>query len=201
MLGLLVVGFVFWRAQEVVSALAALAGSRRRFTGSREEASFSGNLYPLTNWLSDPIPQVDPTRWRVRIHGEVERESALSYEKVRVLGGTIREATLDCTGGWYTVQRWRGVPVATLLEQAGLEDGARSLLLRSTTGYARRFPLDEADGLLLATHVEGETLSAEHGFPLRLVAPGHRGYDWVKWISEVEVSSDPAWFESPLPLQ
>ena len=201
MLGLLVVGFVFWRAQEVVSALAAPAGSRRRFTGSREEASFSGNLYPLTNWLSDPIPQVDPTRWRVWIHGEVERESALSYEKVRVLGGTIREATLDCTGGWYTVQRWRGVPVATLLEQAKLEDGARSLLLRSTTGYARRFPLDEADGLLLATHVGGETLSAEHGFPLRLVAPGHRGYDWVKWISEVEVSRDPAWLESPLPLQ
>jgi transcriptional regulator with XRE-family HTH domain len=88
-----------------------------------------------------------------------------------------------------------------LLEQAGLEDGARSILLRSTTGYARRFPLDEADGLLLATHVGGETLSTEHGFPLRLVAPGYRGYDWVKWISEVEVSRDPGWLGSPLPLQ
>jgi DMSO/TMAO reductase YedYZ molybdopterin-dependent catalytic subunit len=201
MLGLLAVGFVFWRAQEVLGALAAPARSSRRFTGSREEASFSGNLYPFTNWLSDPIPQIDPTRWRLRIHGEVERESALSYEKVLVLGDSVREATLDCTGGWYTVQRWSGVPVATLLEQAGLEDGARSLLLRSTTGYARRFPLDEADGLLLATHVGGETLSAEHGFPLRLVAPGHRGYDWVKWISEVEVSREPGWLESPLPLQ
>ena len=201
MLSLLAVGFVFWRAQEILGALAAPAGSRRRFTGSREEASFSGNLHPLTNWLSDPIPQVDPARWRLSIHGEVERESALSYEKVLDFGGTVREATLDCTGGWYTIQRWSGVPVATLLERAGLEDGARSLLFRSTTGYARRFPLEEADGLLLATHVGEETLSAEHGFPLRLVAPGHRGYDWVKWISEVEVSRDPGWFESPLPLQ
>ena len=203
MLGLLAVGFVFGRAQEVLGALAGPAGSgsSRRFTGSREETSFSGNLHPFTNWLSDPIQQVDPTRWRLRIRGEVVRESTLSYEKVLALGGTIREATLDCTGGWYTVQRWSGVPVATLLQRAGLKDGARSLLFRSTTGYARRFSLDEADGLLLATHVGGETLSAEHGFPLRLVAPGHRGYDWVKWISEVEVSRDPGWLEPPLPLQ
>ena len=201
MLGLLAIGFVFWRAQEVLDALATPVKSSRRFTGSREEASFSGNLYPLTNWLSDPIPQVDPNRWHLRIHGEVEREGTLSYEKVLALGGSVREATLDCTGGWYTVQHWSGLPVATLLERAGLKDGARSLLFRSTTGYARRFPLDDADDLLLATHVEDEELSAEHGFPLRLVAPGYRGYGWVKWISEVEVSRDPRWLESPLPLQ
>jgi DMSO/TMAO reductase YedYZ molybdopterin-dependent catalytic subunit len=200
MLGLLAVGFVFWRTQEFLAALVAPSESRR-FTGSRERASFAGNLHPVTNWLSDPIPQVDPGRWRLRIHGEVERETALSYEEILALGDTIRRATLDCTGGWYTVQRWSGVPVAAFLEQAGLEDGARSLLFRSTTGYARRFALDEAGGLLLATHVEGETLSAGHGFPLRLVAPAHRGYGWVKWISEVEVSRDPGWFAPPLPLQ
>jgi DMSO/TMAO reductase YedYZ molybdopterin-dependent catalytic subunit len=201
MLGLLAVGFVFWRVQEVLSALVTPSGAQRRFTGSREEASFAGNLYPFTNWLSDPIPQLDTGLWRLRIHGEVERESALSYEEILALGGTVRQATLDCTSGWYTVQRWSGVPVAALLERTGLNDGARSLLFRSTTGYARRFPLDEAGGLLLATHVENEMLSAEHGFPLRLVAPGYRGYGWVKWISEVEVSRDPAWLEPPLPLQ
>ncbi len=89
----------------------------------------------------------------------------------------------------------------TLLERVGTKDDARSLLLRSATGYARRFPLDEADDLLLATHVEDETLSAGHGFPLRLVVPGHRGYDWVKWVTEVEVSSEPGWLEPPLPLR
>jgi len=201
MLGLLAAGFVFWRVQEVLSVLAAPSGSRRRFTGSREEGSFAGNLHPVTNWLSDPIPRVDPDRWRLRIHGEVERETDLSYEEILVLGAAVRQATLDCTGGWYTVQRWSGVLVAALLEQAGLENGARSLLIRSTTGYTRRFPLDEAGDLLLATHVGDEELSAGHGFPLRLVAPGHRGYNWVKWISEVEGSSDPAWLESPLPLR
>jgi DMSO/TMAO reductase YedYZ molybdopterin-dependent catalytic subunit len=201
MLGLLAVGFVFWRVQEVLAALLAPTGSSRRFTGSREEASFAGNLHPVTNWLSDPIPQVDIGRWRLWIHGNVERESVLSYKEILSLSDTVREATLDCTGGWYTVQRWSGVPVAVLLEQAELEDGTRSLLFRSTTGYARRFPLDEASGLLLATHVGEEVLSSEHGFPLRLVAPGHRGYGWVKWISEVEVRRDPGWLAPPLPLQ
>jgi DMSO/TMAO reductase YedYZ molybdopterin-dependent catalytic subunit len=54
---------------------------------------------------------------------------------------------------------------------------------------------------LLATHVEDEALSAGHGFPLRLVAPAHRGYDWVKWVVELEVSSEPGWLEPPLPLR
>jgi hypothetical protein len=201
LLGLLAVGLVVWGAQEVLSTLATSSGSSRRFTGSREEGSFAGNSYPVTQWLSDHIPWIEPNRWQLQIGGEVERETTLSYEEILALGDSIREATLDCTGGWYTVQRWGGVPVSALLEQGGLKDGTRSLLIRSSTGYARRFPVEEAGDLLLATHVEGEPLSAGHGFPLRLVAPGHRGYGWVKWVAELEVSSDPAWLESPLPLQ
>jgi hypothetical protein len=201
LLGLLLVGLVFWRAQEVLSALVAPSESRRRFTGSREEASFAGNRHPVTNWLGDPISEIYPDGWQLKIHGEVEHENALSYEQVLTLGDAVRQAVLDCTGGWYTLQRWSGVPVASLLQEAGIADGARSLLFRSSTGYARRFPIEEAEDLLLATHVEDETLSTGHGFPLRLVAPDHRGYDWVKWVTELEVSSDPAWLESPLPLQ
>jgi len=201
MLGLLGVGFVVWSVQEILLALIAPSGSGRRFTGSREEGSFAGNRHPFTNWLSDPVPRIDPDHWRLSIRGEVERETNLSYDEVLALGGAVRQATLDCTGGWYTVQNWGGVPVAGLLEQAGLKDGAGSLLFRSTTGYSRRFPLDKAGDLLLATRVEGEKLSAGHGFPLRLVAPGYRGYGWIKWIDELEVSRDPAWLEPPLPLQ
>jgi DMSO/TMAO reductase YedYZ molybdopterin-dependent catalytic subunit len=61
--------------------------------------------------------------------------------------------------------------------------------------------LDGVDDLLLATHVEGEELSAEHGFPLRLVALGYRGYGWVKWVNKLEISRDPEWLQPPLPLQ
>jgi hypothetical protein len=194
LLVLLAAGLVLWRIQEVFSA-------PRRFTGSREEASYAGNPHPVTNWLVDPIPQIDPDRWRLRVRGEVEREISLSYEQALDLCGAVRHAVLDCTGGWYTVQHWDGMLVADLLEQAGVRDDARSLLFRSDTGYTRRFPLAEAGDLLLATHVGEETLSAGHGFPLRLVAPGHRGYGWVKWVAELEVSREPAWLEPPLPLQ
>jgi hypothetical protein len=198
LLSLLTVGFAVWGAQEV---LAAPSGSSRRFTGSREEGSFSGNSHPVTNWLSDPILQIEPGRWQLKVHGEVEREFTLSYNEVLALSNAVRKATLDCTGGWYTSQRWGGVPVADLLEKSGKKDGAHSLIFRASTGYSRRFSLQEASDLLLATHVEDQPLSAEHGFPLRLVAPGYRGYGWVKWVAELELSSDPVWLESPLPLQ
>ena len=191
---LLAAGLALWRVQEVFSA-------PRRFTGSREEASFAGNLHPVTNWLTDPIPRIDTDRWRLRVRGEVEREISLSYEQALDFPRAVRHAALDCTGGWYTLQRWHGIPVADLLERARARDGALSLLFRSETGYARRFPLEEAGDLLLATHVEDEELSAGHGFPLRLVAPDYRGYGWVKWVAEMEVSPEPAWLEPPLPLQ
>jgi DMSO/TMAO reductase YedYZ molybdopterin-dependent catalytic subunit len=59
------------------------------------------------------------------------------------------------------------------------------------TSYRWSLPLEEARAALLATHVEDEPLSYDHGFPLRLVAPGHRGMEWVKWLARVEVLTNP----------
>jgi DMSO/TMAO reductase YedYZ molybdopterin-dependent catalytic subunit len=109
---------------------------------------------------------------------------------------TTRPATLDYTGGWSEVQAWEGMRLDRLVEGAT----GRSIAVVSSTGYSRRFPLGEAYRLVLATRVAGETLRAGHGFPARLVAPGRRGFWWVKWVVEVEVSDRSWWLQSPFPL-
>jgi DMSO/TMAO reductase YedYZ molybdopterin-dependent catalytic subunit len=196
--GLLAAGMVSWQALEAASSL---AGSDRRFTGSREEGSFTGNDHPRTNWLSDRTRQIDIESWRLRVQGRVERQFELTYAELLEIGGGPLRETLDCTGGWYTVQDWTGIPLSLLLERAGEQEGARSVVVRSVTGFERRFSLGKAPELLLATHVGGEGLSPGHGFPVRLVAPGHRGYNWVKWVEAIEVSDSHPLLQPPLPLQ
>ena len=77
--------------------------------------------------------------------------------------------------------------LGALLEEADVDPAARWVTVHSVTGYRWSFPIDEAREFLLATGVAGERLSHGHGFPLRLVAPDRRGFQWVKWVSRVEV--------------
>jgi hypothetical protein len=162
----------------------AVPGRERRETGSHE---ITGPV-PVTQWLFDPVPRLDPRDLRVRTPGGAVDLAALPGESVR--------AVLDCTGGWFTEREWRGVPVAAL----GLPAGA-SIDVVSVTGYRRRFPAREASTLLLATHLAGRRLTAGHGAPIRLVAPGRRGFWWVKWVVAVEVVDEPWWWQPPFPLQ
>ncbi len=169
-----------------------LPGARDRPTGSSERGSFEPALMPVTQWFLDTVPS-DVRALRVVVDGRaVEPDlGALAQEEV--------EAVLDCTGGWYAAQRWGGVRLDRLLPST-LPVGARSVDVVSVTGYRRRFPLDDAPRLLLATSVGGRPLSPGHGAPLRLVAPGRRGFWWVKWVVAVEVSDAPPWAQPPFPL-
>ena len=193
------VGVAAWQLGEWGTRAAALSGASRRFTGSYETGSFSGNGYPRVSWLNDRPRPIDSGEWRLAVRGVAEREFVLSYDELRTNKEMV--ATIDCTGGWHSKQVWRGVPVDFLLGAASPTDKAVSVKFTSVTGYNRRFSLEYARGLLLATHVGGETLSHGHGFPLRLVAPGRRGFEWVKWVESMELDSRPAWFQPPLPLQ
>ncbi len=106
-------------------------------------------------------------------------------------------ATLDCTGGFFSTQEWSGVRLDRLLGKA---DRA-SIRVVSSTGYDRRFPVDRASSLLLATRMGGQALDPGHGFPARLVVSDGRGFHWVKWVSVIEVDDMPHWWQSPFPLQ
>jgi DMSO/TMAO reductase YedYZ molybdopterin-dependent catalytic subunit len=112
---------------------------------------------------------------------------------------TVR-ARLDCTGGWFTDAEWTAMPLSELIPPDRLKS-ARSLVVTSVTGYNRRFGAQEAADLWLATGCEGRPLTAGTGAPVRLVAPNRRGYWWVKWVSSVELSDQPAFAQSPFPLQ
>ena len=178
-----------WRAQRPVQALFDLRAARRRFTGSYEAGSFSGNAFPSTSWVADHPRPIVPESYRLRVGGLVSREFNLTLAELAPLDELT--AMLDCTGGFYSTQRWRGVLLARILDRASVERRARHLRVVSHTGYRWGFALDDARKLLLATYVGAEPLSHEHGAPVRLVAPGTRGFQWVKWVSGIELLDSP----------
>jgi hypothetical protein len=167
-------------------------GASRRATGSFEIGSDIPADMPVTQWLNDQVQEVDTTSWRLGVSGGAR---TFSVDELAAFGDTLR-ATIDCTGGWYADQVWRGARLDRLLDGT---DG-ESIVVRSITGYSRRFPRSDAAGLLVATHVGDAPLSAGHGAPARLVAPGRRGLWWVKWIAAIDVDDEPWWWQPPFPL-
>lgn len=182
--GLVGFGALAWRANEAVTATLDLPGTEHRFTGSKPEPG-TGNRFPVTSWMLDDPDPIDVDAWQLRVTGLVEEPLSLAYDDLPV--ANAHRAVLDCTSGWYTERDWQGVRVDDLLDRAETDESARWVVFHSATGYRFGFPVSEADDLLLATHVDEEQLSHGHGFPLRVVAPGRRGFQWVKWVTAVEV--------------
>jgi DMSO/TMAO reductase YedYZ molybdopterin-dependent catalytic subunit len=187
--GIAASSLIVWRAQRPLQALFGLKAATRRFTGSYEAGSFMGNAFPSTSWVADNPRPLDLSTYRLAVRGLVSQDLALSLGELDA--GDERIATLDCTGGFYSTQRWRGVRVDTLFALAGVHPAAHHVSVVSITGYRWSFALDTARELLLATHVGGEPLSHAHGAPVRLVAPGARGFQWVKWVTALELRADP----------
>lgn len=183
-----------WLLIDRTTGLLQLPGADDRGTGSSEVGTGRPQAMPVTQWFTDSVPGRDVRPDTVRVSGVRHCATQLHAR------GDVMVALLDCTGGWYAEQRWRGARLDRLLPDP-LPAGARSLEVVSVTGYARRFPLADAPRLLLATAVGGEPLSPGHGAGVRLVAPGRRGFWWVKWVERVEVSEQPPWWQPPFPLQ
>jgi DMSO/TMAO reductase YedYZ molybdopterin-dependent catalytic subunit len=182
--------------------LSPLPGGNRRFTGSVERGSGDPAAMPVVAWLDDRVQRIDPEQWRLRLGG-----TDLDLATVLAMPHDPVTAVLDCTSAWYAEQAWAGVRLDRLLAVAapGLLDGPgqpgwRSLQVRSATGYSRRFPLRDLDRLWLATRVGGAPLSFGHGYPARIVAPGRRGFWWVKWVVSISPSTVPAWLQPTFPL-
>lgn len=187
---LLLGSVAIWPTQQLAERVLDLPGAKRRFTGSYESSSYAGNAFPTSSWVADAPHPIDVQTWRLSLGGAITTPRNFSYDELLAAQDT-EEATLDCTGGFFSTQHWRGIRVGHLLDHAALHTDARYVSFVSVTSYRWSLPMEEARAALLATHIDEDPLSHEHGFPLRLVAPGRRGLEWVKWITRIEVRTAP----------
>jgi DMSO/TMAO reductase YedYZ molybdopterin-dependent catalytic subunit len=101
--------------------------------------------------------------------------------------------TLNCVEGWSVKILWEGVLVRDLINEAGIDPRANTVIFHATDGYTTSFPLSYVmdNDIIIAYKMNNVTLDAEHGYPFRLVAEDKWGYKWIKWIDEIELSDNP----------
>jgi len=136
------------------------------------------------------VPRVDPARWDFRIFGEVERPVRLSYPELMALPKTTYTCDIHCVTAWSKRGvTFEGVPARHLLALATVKPQARFAMVHAEQGYETNLPLEYllADDALFAWRADGQDLTPEHGWPLRLVVP--RLYFWksAKWVRGLEV--------------
>jgi DMSO/TMAO reductase YedYZ molybdopterin-dependent catalytic subunit len=143
------------------------------------------------------VPQVDPERWTLAIHGMVDRPIEITFAELLRRPLVEADVTLCCVsnevGGPYIGNaRWLGVRMADVLREAGLQADADMLLSRSADGWTCGTPVDVVmDGRdsLFAIAMNGEVLPVDHGFPVRQVIPGLYGYvSATKWVVDIKVT-------------
>jgi DMSO/TMAO reductase YedYZ molybdopterin-dependent catalytic subunit len=144
------------------------------------------------------IPLVDPEDWTLKITGMVANPLEISFAELLDMDLVEESVTLSCVsndvGGRLVGNAvWLGVPLTSLLDTAGVQDGATQIVGRSVDDWTAGFPTEAAyDGrtALIAVAMNGEPLPTRHGFPARLVVAGLYGYvSATKWLSEIHLTT------------
>ena len=159
------------------------------------------------------VPKVDLSTWKLKVGGLVEKPLELTLADLKRLPRASMVSVLECAGNGRSFYEphlpgaqwrfgavgnalWTGVRLRDLLNQAGVKSAATQLLLDgadsplgSMPDFQRTLPVRKAldPDTLLAWAMNGEPLTAEHGFPLRVIAPGWAGDSWVKWLERIEL--------------
>jgi DMSO/TMAO reductase YedYZ molybdopterin-dependent catalytic subunit len=157
----------------------------------------NGDFYRIDTALL--VPNVDRDRWRLRVHGLVEREVELAYADLLQLPIVEQYVTIACVsnrvgGDLVGNARWTGVRLRDVLDLAGVERDATQLVGRSVDGWTAGMPvswiMDPDREPMIALAMNGEPLPREHGFPARLIVPGLYGYvSATKWLSDLELTT------------
>lgn len=132
------------------------------------------------------------SNWQLRVGGAVAHPQDLDYEQILAMPAIERDVLLICPGIFAFHGRWKGASLEQIIDRAAPLPNATALIVH---GYSRsgqrkeRFTLETLvhENIFLAYHVNGRPLAAKHGFPLRVVAPGHWGEQWMKFVNRIEV--------------
>jgi DMSO/TMAO reductase YedYZ molybdopterin-dependent catalytic subunit len=136
------------------------------------------------------VPAVDLATWDLVVDGRVARPQRWSWEEFQALPRTRVHSDIHCVTRWSRYDNlWEGVSLREVIGRASAEPDARFAILHAELGFTTNLPLTELsqDDVLLADRHDGEPLTPEHGWPLRLVVP--RRYFWksAKWIRRIEL--------------
>lgn len=150
----------------------------------------------------EPSPELsDPAAWWMEITGLVERPIRLGLESFLGMADRSFDSDIHCVTGWSRFGvTWTGLPLAALLDQAGVDPAARyvSFVAFSGRGHHTSLPLEVAHAASWLVHsFQGEPLTVEHGGPVRVVTPGRYFYKSLKWLQRVELLGEDrlGWWE------
>ena len=172
---------------------------RSKAESKAREAGYDPSRLPPGQHLTDKwpvlhageIPYVDLTTWTFRVFGDVENEVELSWEQFGALPRTSNVQDIHCVTRWSKFDTsFEGVHWRELAKLARPHETARFAIAHCEAGFTANVPLSflEAEDALLATHGDGDVLTPEHGYPLRLVIPGKYFWKSAKWIRGIELS-------------
>lgn len=154
------------------------------------------NLSSINDFRENSIngPQyIIEQSYRLNITGLVDEKLSLTYEDVVTKHPIFKKVvTLHCVEGWDVTILWEGILIKDLLSEAGIQPNATTVIFYAADGYRTSLPLDyllERD-IIMAYKMNDVTLPPERGFPFQLVAENKWGYKWIKWITDIQLSSD-----------
>ena len=136
------------------------------------------------------VPDTDLATWDFRIWGEVEEPLTLTWEAFDALPKTEHVHDIHCVTRWSRFDMsFRGVHWRDLAPLVRPKPSARFAIAHAEQGFTANVPLAslEDEHALLATEADGEPLSEEHGWPLRLVIPGKYFWKSAKWLRGIEL--------------
>jgi DMSO/TMAO reductase YedYZ molybdopterin-dependent catalytic subunit len=138
-----------------------------------------------------PIPSFDPATWHLRIFGATESASEARLRWTDVATLPVRAVTAD----FHCVTKfsvpgicWAGIPATELLRRYPPAATVTHVMIWADFGYSANVRIGDfaAETTLLATHRDGAPLTAEHGYPLRLIVPHLYAWKSVKWVRAIE---------------